>query len=190
MQTARRCIFTVGVVVICTAADQPAWANRNDTFRLRFSTELHCVRAMDSQGRHCLRWFSEADRRVSREAPSLTSRAACEHRFGECRAKSGSGTALSGTISFQPVLSGIEVTLHGKRVTSVEPLVGTISAPAIKIARRGYLALKNAAETQIRDVPEPLHPMFRQHEEVERNGPILSYPVPRHRLPKRVYSIN
>jgi uncharacterized protein YgiB involved in biofilm formation len=145
MQTARRSILTIGTLMICISADQPAQANSKDTFRLRFSTELQCIRAMEKEGKYCLRWFSDADRRASREAPLLASRTACEERFGQCRARIGGEVAFKGAISFQPAFSGIEVTLRGQRVTSVEPLVGIISASSITIARRGRTASQNAA---------------------------------------------
>jgi hypothetical protein len=158
---------------------------------LHFQTELECMRSMGTRAHRCLQWFSIASIEIERRGGRFGTRAACETIYGSCRLL---GTAARDRrrlpqegIVFMPTLLGIRVSMQAAQTVAVMPIVGALPTNR-RLATSGdqrLIAPNDATRAPEPDADQRLPENAKGHVDGDR-GPVQTYPVPRHRLPKRI----
>jgi hypothetical protein len=182
-------------MLLAAAVLGPAEVEASPRAVLQFQTERECLQAMGPNAHKCLQWFDIASARVARDGRQFAYRVDCEAVYGACqlRAPSAGRTPrqpMSASISFVPALLGIQIKVTAAGVATIMPIVGNLAQGGrvhVAAGRQEAAPSKHGLESL---EPDKLVAMARAGDNDSAAGdqrPLLTYPVPKHRIPKRRY---
>jgi hypothetical protein len=155
-----------------------------------FRTEIECMREVGRQAAKCLHWFDVANTQLRRHGARYSTRKSCEAIHRICRLSSLADRQLTQS-PFEPELLGIRIITSSRGTPTVSPIIGGLAAEPAGITTNRLDSSRLRRRQPNIDSQESQGPTVQARDnsvivsEPDLSGPVMTYPVPRHRLPTR-----